>query len=119
MERSFPSNISNERSSSRHTTTKQILNSPTIPSQRVALILERFSSSCPIRYITNKSLFFGDVVDYSLFDFVAARDEGKVLEWINQIKEWGVNGSGQPSDGGFGFGKFTVCRSRRESRRLV
>ena len=51
----------------------------------------------------------------SFFDFVAQRDEDVVRSWIDVIKGWGVNERGQPSDGGFGFGKFTLCKEGRDS----
>ena len=52
----------------------------------------------------------------SFFDFVMAKDEEVVRNWIEVVKGWGVNERGQPSDGGFGFGKFSVCTEGRDSR---
>lgn len=52
----------------------------------------------------------------SFFDFVLRKDEDLVRSWIDVIKGWGVNERGQPSDGGFGFGKFTVLVNGRDSR---
>ena len=51
----------------------------------------------------------------SFFDFVAQKDEDVVRSWIDVIKGWGVNERGQPSDGGFGFGKFALCKEGRDS----
>jgi hypothetical protein len=51
----------------------------------------------------------------SFFDFVAQKDEDVVRSWIDVIKGWGVNERGQPSDGGFGFGKFLLCKEGRDS----
>ena len=31
------------------------------------------------------------------------------------VKGWGVNERGQPSDGGFGFGRFTLLTEGRDS----
>jgi len=50
------------------------------------------------------------------YDFVAPKDEDLVRSWIDTCKSWGVNERGQPSDGGFGFGKFTVFVPGRDSR---
>jgi len=50
------------------------------------------------------------------YDFVAPGDEAVVRSWIDTCKGWGVNLSGQPSDGGFGFGKFRVYVPGRDSR---
>lgn len=44
------------------------------------------------------------------------KDEEVVRNWIEVVKGWGVNERGQPSDGGFGFGKFAVCTDGRDSR---
>lgn len=89
----------------------------TVQSIRTALILDRFSVNCPIIYVTNDELLSTTTaMGRSFFDFVAARDEELVRSWIDVIKGWGVNERGQPSDGGFGFGKFTVCLRGRDSR---
>ncbi|EPQ51116.1 hypothetical protein GLOTRDRAFT_118143 [Gloeophyllum trabeum ATCC 11539] len=85
-------------------------------SMRVALILDRFSMSCPIIYISNDSLISTThAMGRSFFDFVAKKDEELVRSWIDVIKSWGVNERGQPSDGGFGFGKFKCCTQGRDS----
>ncbi|KAF5317514.1 hypothetical protein D9619_013200 [Psilocybe cf. subviscida] len=49
------------------------------------------------------------------FDFVVPRDEQIVRDWIACVKGWGVNEKGQPSDGGFGFGRFGLIREGRDS----
>ena len=56
------------------------------------------------------------VMGRSFFDFVSKRNEELVRSWITTVKGWGVNERGQPSDGGFGFGKFTLCINGRDSR---
>ncbi|TFK52137.1 hypothetical protein OE88DRAFT_1657206 [Heliocybe sulcata] len=85
-------------------------------SMRVALILDRFSMSCPVIYISNDSLIATtSAMGRSFFDFVSKKDEELVRSWIDVIKSWGVNERGQPSDGGFGFGKFTCCTEGRDS----
>jgi len=89
-----------------------------MPSQslRTALILERFSVRCPVIYCSNDLLLqTTTVMGRSFFDFVMPESEETVKKWIDVIKQWGVNERGQPSDGGFGFGKFRLCRSGRDS----
>ncbi|KAF8264377.1 hypothetical protein EI94DRAFT_1738581 [Lactarius quietus] len=83
---------------------------------RTALILNRFSMSCPITYCSNDSfLSTTEIMDRPFFDFVAKRDEALVRSWIDAVKGWGVNERGQPSDGGFGFGKFHLYPRGRDS----
>ncbi|KAI9460269.1 hypothetical protein F5148DRAFT_1217146 [Russula earlei] len=83
---------------------------------RTALILDRFSTSCPISYCSNDSfLSTTHIMGRPFFDFVAKRDEVLVRSWIDAVKGWGVNERGQPSDGGFGFGKFHLFPRGRDS----
>jgi hypothetical protein len=83
---------------------------------RTALILDRFSTSCPIIYCSNDSfLSTTDIMGRPFFDFVTKRDEALVRSWIDAVKGWGVNERGQPSDGGFGFGKFNLFPRGRDS----
>ncbi|KZT11845.1 uncharacterized protein LAESUDRAFT_754395 [Laetiporus sulphureus 93-53] len=85
-------------------------------SPRTALFLDRFSLNCPILYCSNDSILqTTHVLGRSFFDFVMRSDEDLVRSWIDVIKSWGVNERGQPSDGGFGFGKFKVCVEGRDS----
>lgn len=51
----------------------------------------------------------------SFFDFVAKKDEEIVRSWMDVVKGWGVNGRGQPGDGGFGYGKFTLITEGKDS----
>jgi hypothetical protein len=51
----------------------------------------------------------------SFFDYVAKKDEETVRSWIDCVKGWGVNELGQPSDGGFGFGRFVLLAQGRDS----
>lgn len=84
---------------------------------RTAFILDRFSLSCPIIYCSNDTFLpTTTVMGRSFFDFVAKKDEDLVRSWIDAVKGWGVNERGQPSDGGFGFGKFQLYRQGRDSR---
>lgn len=55
----------------------------------------------------------------SFFDFVAEKDEETVKSWIDTVKGWGVNDLGQPSDGGFGYGGFTLLTKGRDSRYVL
>ncbi|KAG7088093.1 hypothetical protein E1B28_012119 [Marasmius oreades] len=93
---------------------------PTPPSQssRTALILNRFSRHCMIMYCSNDHLIYApgriNVWEQrSFFDFIATKDEDRVRSWIDVVKSWGVNERGQPSDGGFGFGKFGLVSGGR------
>lgn len=86
-------------------------------SSRTALILDRFSERCTIHYCSNDSLVeTSAAMGRSFFDFVMPRHEDLVRNWIDVVKGWGVNERGQPSDGGFGFGKFALCVRGRDSR---
>jgi hypothetical protein len=72
--------------------------------------------SCPIIYCSNDSfLSTTEIMGRPFFDFVAKRDEALVRSWIDAVKGWGVNERGQPSDGGFGFGKFHLFPRGRDS----
>ncbi|KAF9016509.1 hypothetical protein BDZ89DRAFT_404765 [Hymenopellis radicata] len=89
-----------------------------LPSQsfRTALILDRFTLRCNILYCSNDLLIdSGDSLGRSFFDYVSRNSETNVRDWINLVKGWGVNETGQPSDGGFGFGKFALLKEARES----
>jgi hypothetical protein len=93
-----------------------------LPAQsiRTLLILDRFSINCHILYCSNDSLLAtAAVMGRSFYDFVAKKDEALVRSWVDVIKSWGVNESGQPSDGGFGFGRYTACPQGRDSRCVV
>ncbi|EKM51635.1 uncharacterized protein PHACADRAFT_187070 [Phanerochaete carnosa HHB-10118-sp] len=85
-------------------------------SVRTALILDRFTVRCTVSYCSNDSLLrTTDVLGRPFWDFVAPRDERLVRSWIDVIKGWGVNERGQPSDGGFGYGKFALFVTGRDS----
>ncbi|KAG2038115.1 hypothetical protein BDR03DRAFT_895786 [Suillus americanus] len=86
-------------------------------SPRSALILDRFSIHCTVLYCSNDLLLSTTrVLGRSFFDFVTSRTEHSVRSWIDVIKSWGVNDRGQPSDGGFVFGKFGLLLAGRDSR---
>lgn len=86
-------------------------------SVRTALILNRFSVNCDVQYCANDSILHTThVLGRPFFDFVIKRDEELVRSWIDVVKGWGVNERGQPSDGGFGYGKFTLLTDGRDSR---
>ncbi|KAF9013153.1 hypothetical protein BDQ17DRAFT_1342857 [Cyathus striatus] len=89
-----------------------------LPNQsfRTAFILNRFSIQCNILYCSNDLLVqTTSCTGRSFFDFVAKKDEDIVRSWIDCVKGWGVNERGQPSDGGFGFGKFALLTEGRDS----
>ncbi|KAJ4482413.1 hypothetical protein J3R30DRAFT_3287051 [Lentinula aciculospora] len=88
-----------------------------LPSQsfRTAFILDRFSVHCTILYYSNSLLITANRIEKrSFFDFVVKSDETTLRSWIETIKGWGVNELGQPSDGGFGFGKFSLLPQGRD-----
>ncbi|TRM60634.1 hypothetical protein BD626DRAFT_504717 [Schizophyllum amplum] len=90
----------------------------TLPNQsfRTAFIVDRFSMNCPIMYYTNDHFIETmDILNRSFYDFVSKKDEGLVRSWIDLVKSWGVNERGQPSDGGFGFGRFRLLIKGRNS----
>lgn len=83
---------------------------------RVALILDRFTINCTIIYCSNDTLLSTtDVMGRSLYDFVSEGNVELVRTWVDMVKGWGVNERGQPSDGGFAFGRFTLCPKGRDS----
>lgn len=83
---------------------------------RTAFILNRFTVNATILYCSNDLLISTtDAIGRSFYDFVADKDEERVRSWIQCVKGWGVNEKGQPSDGGFGFGKFTLLAEGRDS----
>ena len=98
---------------------KEAITFDPLPEQsiRTALILDRFSVNCGILYCSNDSLISTTAcMGRSFFDCVSRKDEDLVRSWIDVIKSWGVNERGQPSDGGFGFGKFNLLVRGRDSR---
>ncbi|KAG1735233.1 hypothetical protein EDB19DRAFT_1725189 [Suillus lakei] len=110
------SDASSSRSRSKKPT---IISFNPLPSQshRSALILDRFSIHCTVLYCSNDLLLSTTkILGRSFFDFVTSRTEHSVRSWIDVIKSWGVNDRGQPSDGGFGFGKFVLLLAGRDSR---
>jgi hypothetical protein len=89
-----------------------------LPNQslRTLFILDRFSSNGTILYCSNDLLVTTlSAMGRSFFDYVAKKDEETVRSWIDCVKGWGVNELGQPSDGGFGFGKFVLLAQGRDS----
>jgi len=83
---------------------------------RVALILDRFTIHCTIIYCSNDNIIStSDVTGRSLYDFVSEGNVELVRTWVDLVKGWGVNERGQPTYGGFGFGRFTLCPKGRDS----
>jgi len=83
---------------------------------RTAFILNRFTVNATILYCSNDLLISTtDAIGRSFYDFVTEKDEDKVRSWIQCVKGWGVNEKGQPSDGGFGFGRFNLLSESRDS----
>ncbi|KIJ64617.1 hypothetical protein HYDPIDRAFT_28552 [Hydnomerulius pinastri MD-312] len=114
-----PSADNRESSGSPKPISPPVLSFWPLPSQslRSAFILDRFSIHCPIQYCSNDHLLSTTtVMGRSFFDFVAFRSDEIVRSWIDVIKAWGVNERGQPSDGGFGYGKFYLLPKGRDAR---
>lgn len=85
-------------------------------SARSAFILDRFTLNGTISYIFNDMLLTAtDAKERRFFDFVSEEWEKDVSGYIDRVKGWGVNERGQPSDGGFGYGGFLLCRQGRDS----
>ncbi|KAF9448721.1 hypothetical protein P691DRAFT_29699 [Macrolepiota fuliginosa MF-IS2] len=103
----------------RHESSKEeIITFDHLPNQsfRTAFILDRFSIYSSILYCSNDLLISTtECVGRSFFDYVVRRDEDQVRSWIDCVKGWGVNERGQPSDGGFGFGRFLLRTEARDS----
>ena len=72
--------------------------------------------NCTILYCSNDLLVSTtSAIGRSFYDFVVKREEEIVRSWITCVKGWGVNEIGQPSDGGFGFGRFVLLTEGRDS----
>ncbi|KAG6831026.1 hypothetical protein H0H87_006515 [Tephrocybe sp. NHM501043] len=93
-----------------------------LPNQslRTLFILDRFSEKGTIEYCSNDCLVTTlSAIGRPFFDYVHESDEATVKKWIETVKGWGVNDMGQPSDGGFGYGIFTLLSKGRDSSQRV
>lgn len=82
----------------------------------MAVLLDRFTSNFTISYtFIDMLLFIENPLGRSFLDFVSEENEEVVGSWLDTVKGWGVNERGQPSDGGFGYGGFTLFRRGRDS----
>ncbi|KAG5717425.1 hypothetical protein E4T56_gene7686 [Termitomyces sp. T112] len=93
-----------------------------LPNQslRTLFILDRFTEKGTIMYCSNDCLVTTlSAIGRPFFDYVHESDEGTVKKWIETVKGWGVNELGQPSDGGFGYGCFTLLAKGRDSSQRV
>ncbi|KAJ7069423.1 hypothetical protein C8F01DRAFT_1207122 [Mycena amicta] len=89
---------------------------PISQSVRTAVILDRFSTNCTITQYLNHHLIAPTAARRRpFFDFVARDDEALVRSWLGAIKTCGVNERGQPSNAGFGYGRFLLCARGRDS----
>ncbi|KAG5638734.1 hypothetical protein H0H81_010544 [Sphagnurus paluster] len=89
-----------------------------LPNQslRTLFILDRFTTKGTILYCSNDNLITTTTaMGRSFYDFVHEKNEATVRSWIDAVKGWGVNELGQPSDGGFGYGCFTLLTKGRDS----
>ncbi|KAG6919264.1 hypothetical protein DXG01_008060 [Tephrocybe rancida] len=93
-----------------------------LPNQslRTLFILDRFTEKGTIMYCSNDCLVTTlSAIGRPFFDYVHESDEGTVKKWLETVKGWGVNDLGQPSDGGFGYGIFTLLAKGRDSSQRV
>ncbi|KAG6812302.1 hypothetical protein H0H92_003475 [Tricholoma furcatifolium] len=93
-----------------------------LPNQslRTLFILDRFTEKGTIMYCSNDCLVTTlSAIGRPFFDYVHEADEETVKKWIETVKGWGVNDLGQPSDGGFGYGLFTLLAKGRDSSQRV
>ncbi|CAK5270642.1 unnamed protein product [Mycena citricolor] len=89
---------------------------PMSQSPRTAFLLDRFSTNCTITRYTNHQLVdAGSATTRPFFDFVAPDDEMVVRSWLCVVKRCGVNDHGQPSSGGFSYGRFLFFPRGRQS----
>ncbi|CAK5283921.1 unnamed protein product [Mycena citricolor] len=89
---------------------------PMSQSPRTAFLLDRFSTNCTITRYTNHQLVdAGSATTRPFFDFVAPEDEMVVRSWLCVVKRCGVNDHGQPSSGGFSYGRFLFFPRGRQS----
>ncbi|KAG9103019.1 hypothetical protein FRC06_000467 [Ceratobasidium sp. 370] len=82
---------------------------------RSALLLDRFSTDCPITHCTNAAILDPETcVDHpgGIFRYVAQRDEQPVRAFITSLKQSGI-GAG---NGGFSYLEFTMCTTGRDLR---
>ncbi|EJC97773.1 uncharacterized protein FOMMEDRAFT_137509 [Fomitiporia mediterranea MF3/22] len=85
--------------------------------KRVAFVIDRFSTEVPIIYSTNDDIIpMSLVTGRSFYDFVAAGDEKRIRAAVDQVKTWGVNEEGSPSDGGWAFNRFHMHLKGRDRR---
>ncbi|KAG8962072.1 hypothetical protein FRC03_004611 [Tulasnella sp. 419] len=85
------------------------------PSERQALVLNRFSIYSPILFCATNNFLDAEMArGRSFYDFVTPDDEGHVRDWINKVKGGGREG-GVKSDGAFGYGAFVLCIRGRDS----
>ncbi|KAG6840878.1 hypothetical protein C0991_003471 [Blastosporella zonata] len=93
-----------------------------LPNQslRTLFILDRFTEKGTIEYCSNDCLVTTlSAIGRPFYDYVHESDEETVKKWIETVKGWGVNELGQPSDGGFGYGIFTLLAKGRDSSKRV
>nr|GAT55862.1 predicted protein [Mycena chlorophos] len=93
---------------------------PSTQSIRTAFILDRFSTNCTITQYININITHQLIAPSAarrrpFFDFVARDDEALVRSWLGAVKTCGVNDRGQPSNGGFAYGRFLMCPQGRDS----
>ncbi|KAF7314707.1 PAS domain-containing protein [Mycena kentingensis (nom. inval.)] len=93
---------------------------PASHSLRTALILDRFSTNCTVtHYLNNHFIPTTASRPRPFFDFVSRDEETLVRSWLCSIKTCGVNERGQPSNGGFGYGRFHLCAAGRDSSESI
>ncbi|KAF7299785.1 hypothetical protein HMN09_00984500 [Mycena chlorophos] len=88
---------------------------PSTQSTRTAFILDRFSTNCIITNTYHRLIAPSAARRRPFFDFVARDDEALVRSWLGGVKTCGVNDHGQPSNGGFAYGRFLMSLQGRDS----
>lgn len=85
-------------------------------SSRQAVVLDRFSRSMTISYMSNTRILPPVAQGRSFFDFVRTRDERLVRAWLEAVKGWDAGAGGPGAGGGFGYGRFGLVLAGRNSR---
>jgi hypothetical protein len=114
-----PSPVSLMSNLNLHSSTESLPSRPQLPklSPRQALVLDRFSRTMTISYMSNTCLLPPVAQGRSFFDFVRTRDERLVKAWLEAVKGWDAGAGGPGAGGGFGYGRFGLLLAGRNSRR--
>ncbi|KAL5635865.1 hypothetical protein ACGC1H_004611 [Rhizoctonia solani] len=82
---------------------------------RTVLLLDRFSTDCPITHCTNNAILDNETCVYQgFFRYVAPQDEASVRSFIASLRRAGLEANG--STNGFVYHTFTLCVAGRDLR---